>query len=62
MTEYKHLIEDARVAMLNQKHDIPTMSRNQQDDFWIYTYQSGKIVHSYVDNRKKDLVISEGEL
>ena len=44
-----------------ENNNIPTIQRNFADDFIIISYPNGKVVKSYIDGRKKDVIISEGE-
>jgi hypothetical protein len=57
--QYKHIVDLRREEIAQEKHNLPTMMHNVQDDFWDLHYPDGKIVRSFLDNRKKDLVLQE---
>ncbi len=57
--QYKHIVDKRRKEIADEKHNLPTMMHNVQDDFWDLHYPDGKIVRSYLDKRKKDLVLQE---
>jgi len=57
--QYKHIVDLRREEIAQEKHNVPTMMHNVQDDFWDLHYPDGKIVRSYLDKRKKDLVLQE---
>jgi len=57
--QYRNLVDKRRKKIADEKHNIPTMMHNVQDDFWDLHYPDGKIVRSYLDKRKKDLVLQE---
>jgi len=59
MTQYKEMIDEARQLLNTERENIPSMSRNFQKDYWILTYPCGKIVKTYQDKRKRDIVIQE---
>tara|TARA_R100000742_G_C4279598_1_gene104673 strand:+ start:1072 stop:1227 length:156 start_codon:yes stop_codon:yes gene_type:complete len=48
---------------MSEKEDnnIPTIQRNFADDFITISYPNGKVIKSYIDGRKKDVIIFEGE-
>ena len=57
--QYKHIVDKRREEIAQEKHNLPTMMHNVQDDFWELHNPDGKIVRSYLDKRKKDLVLQE---
>lgn len=59
MTQHKEMIDEARMLLNTKKQNIPSMSRNFKKDYWLLTYPCGKIVKTYQDKRKKDIVIQE---
>jgi hypothetical protein len=59
MTQYKDMIDQARQLLSTERENTPSMSRNFQKDYWILTYPCGKIVKTYQDKRKRDIVIQE---
>ena len=59
MTQYKDMIDQARQLLRTERENIPSMSRNFKKDYWILTYPCGKIVKTYQDKRKRDIVIQE---
>lgn len=62
MTEYYEIVEQCRSLLVEQKHNLPAMTHNVQDDFWLLTYPDGKIVKTYKDKRKKDEILQESYL
>ena len=42
-----------------KKDDIPSIERRFEDDFITISYPNGKVVKSFIDGRKKDVVIKE---
>ena len=59
MTQYKDMIDQARQLLRTERENIPSMSKDFSKDYWILTYPCGKIVKTYQDKRKKDVVIQE---
>ena len=59
MTQHKEMIEKARRLLRAEKEKIPSMSKDFSKDYWLLTYPCGKIVKTYEDKRKKDVVIQE---
>ena len=59
MTQYKEMIDQARQLLRTERENIPSMSRNFKKDYWLLTYPCGKIVKTYQDKRKNDVVIQE---
>lgn len=59
MTQYKKMIDEARRLLKTEEENLPSMSRDFSKDYWILTYPCGKIVKTYQDKRKKDIVIQE---
>ena len=59
MTQHKEMIEKARLLLSAEKENIPSMSKDFSKDYWLLTYPCGKIVKTYEDKRKKDVVIQE---
>jgi hypothetical protein len=53
------MIEEARRLLKTERENIPSMSKNFNKDYWLLTYPCGKIVKTYEDKRKKDVVIQE---
>ncbi len=62
MTQHKEMIDEARMLLSTKKQNIPSMSRNFKKDYWLLTYPCGKIVKTYQDKRKNDVVIQESYL
>lgn len=62
MTQHKEMIDEARMLLSTKKQNIPSMSRNFKKDYWLLTYPCGKIVKTYQDKRKRDVVIQESYL
>ena len=56
------MIEEARRLLNSERENIPSMSKNFNKDYWLLTYPCGKIVKTYEDKRKKDIVIQESYL
>jgi len=59
MTQYKEMIDEARRLLKTEEENLPSMSRDFSKDYWLLTYPCGKIVKTYQDKRKKDVVIQE---
>ena len=59
MTQHKEMIDEARMLLSTKKQNIPSMSKDFSKDYWILTYPCGKIVKTYQDKRKRDIVIQE---
>ena len=59
MTQYKEMIDEARQLLNTERENIPSMSKDFSKDYWILTYPCGKIVKTYQDKRKRDIVIQE---
>lgn len=59
MTQHKEMIEEARRLLKTERENIPSMSKDLSKDYWLLTYPCGKIVKTYEDKRKKDVVIQE---
>ena len=59
MTQHKEMMEKARLLLRAEKENIPSMSKDFSKDYWLLTYPCGKIVKTYEDKRKKDVVIQE---
>ena len=59
MTQHKEMIDEARRLLSTERENIPSMSKDFSKDYWILTYPCGKIVKTYQDKRKKDIVIQE---
>ena len=59
MTQHKEMMEKARRLIRAEKEKIPSMSKDFSKDYWLLTYPCGKIVKTYEDKRKKDVVIQE---
>jgi len=53
------MIEEARRLLRSKNENLPTLSHNMQDDFWLHTYPCGKVVKSFKDKRKRDIIIKE---
>ena len=60
--QFTHIVNKRREEIAREKHNVPTMMHNVQDDFWDLHYPDGKIVRSYIDKRKKDQVLQEAWL
>ena len=43
---------------LAKNENLPTLSHNVQDDF-LHTYPCGKVVKSFKDKRKRDIIIKD---
>ena len=61
MSQYKDMIDEARELLNSKTNNIPSMTSNfaDPDDSWLLSYPCGKVVKTYKDKRKKDLVIQE---
>ena len=59
MTQHKEMIDEAKLLLNSERENIPSMSKNLNKDYWILTYPCGKIVKTYEDKRKNDVVIQE---
>jgi hypothetical protein len=59
MTQYKDMIDQARQLLRTERENIPSMSKDFSKDYWLLTYPCGKIVKTYQDKRKRDIVIQE---
>jgi len=59
MTQHKQMIDEARMLLNTKKQNIPSMSKDFSKDYWLLTYPCGKIVKTYQDKRKRDIVIQE---
>jgi hypothetical protein len=53
------MIDEARMLLNTKKQNIPSMSKDFSKDYWLLTYPCGKIVKTYQDKRKRDIVIQE---
>ena len=62
MTQHKEMIDEARMLLSTKKENIPSMSGDFSKDYWLLTYPCGKIVKTYEDKRKNDVVIQESYL
>ena len=60
MTQHREMIEEAKRLLNSKRENIPSMSKNfGKDADWLLTYPCGKIVKTYEDKRKKDVIIQE---
>ena len=59
MTQHKAMIEEARRLLRSKNENLPILSHNMQDDFWLHTYPCGKVVKSFNDKRKRDIIIKD---
>ncbi len=59
MTQHREMIEEARRLLNSERENIPSMSKNFGKDYWLLTYPCGKIVKTYEDKRKNDVIIQE---
>ena len=59
MTQHKEMIDEARRLLKTEEENLPSMSKDFSKDYWLLTYPCGKIVKTYEDKRKKDVVIQE---
>lgn len=59
MTQYKDMIDQARQLLRTERENAPSMSKDFGKDYWLLTYPCGKIVKTYQDKRKRDIVIQE---
>lgn len=61
MTQYKEMIDEARRLLKTEEENLPSMSRDFSDpeECWFLTYPCGKIIKTFKDKRKKDIVIQE---
>jgi hypothetical protein len=59
MTQHKEMIEEARRLLRSKNENLPILSHNVQDDYWLFTYPCGKVVKSFNDKRKRDIIIKE---
>ena len=62
MTQHKEMIEEARRLLKTERENIPSMSKYFGKDYWLLTYPCGKIIKSYEDKRKKDVIIQDSYL
>jgi hypothetical protein len=53
------MIDEARRLLSTERENIPSMSKDFKKDYWLLTYPCGKIVKTYEDKRKKDVIIQE---
>jgi hypothetical protein len=56
------MIDQARKLLRTERENAPSMSKDFGKDYWLLTYPCGKIVKTYQDKRKKDIVIQESYL
>ena len=59
MTQHKEMIDEARMLLNTERQNIPSMSGDFSKDYWLLTYPCGKIVKTYEDKRKKDVIVQE---
>lgn len=59
MTQHKQMIDEARMLLNTERQNIPSMIHKFKKDYWLLTYPCGKIVKTYEDKRKNDVVIQE---
>ena len=59
MTQHKQMIDEARMLLNTKKQNIPSMSKDFSKDYWVLIYPCGKIVKTYEDKRKRDVIIQE---
>ena len=56
------MIDEARMLLSTKKENIPSMTHDMKKDYWLLTYPCGKIVKTYQDKRKNDVVVQESYL
>jgi len=59
MTQHKEMIDEARMLLSTKKENIPSMTHDMKKDYWLLTYPCGKIVKTYEDKRKNNVVVQE---
>ena len=59
MTQHKEMIDEARMLLKTKMDNTPSMSGDFSKDYWLLTYPCGKIVKTYEDKRKNDVVVQE---
>lgn len=59
MTQHKQMIDEARMLLNTERQNIPSMSKDFSKEYWLLTYPCGKIIKTYEDKRKNDVVIQE---
>ena len=57
----KEKYKKEKIMSEKENKNIPTIQRNFAEDFITISYPNGKVIKSYIDGRKKDVIISEGE-
>ena len=62
MTQHKQMIDEARMLLNTEMENIPSMSGDFSKDYWLLTYPCEKIVKTYEDKRKNDVVVQESYL
>jgi hypothetical protein len=53
------MIEEAKRLLNSKRENIPSMSKDFGKDYWVLNYPCGKIVKTYEDKRKKDVIVQE---
>ena len=59
MTQHKEMIDEAKLLLNTERQNIPSMSKDFSKEYWLLTYPCGKIIKTYEDKRKNDVVIQE---
>jgi len=61
MTQHKEMIDEARRLLNTERENTPSMMRNFSDpeESWLLTHPCGKVIKTFKDKRKKDIVIQE---
>jgi hypothetical protein len=53
------MIDEARMLLNTERQNIPSMTHDMKKDYWLLTYPCGKIVKTYEDKRKNDVIVQE---
>ena len=59
MTQHKEMIDEAKLLLNTERQNIPSMSKDFSKEYRLLTYPCGKIIKTYEDKRKNDVVIQE---
>jgi len=64
MTQYKDMIDQARQLLRTERENIPSMMHDFSDpeEPWLLVHPCGKVIKTFKDKRKKDIVIQESYL
>jgi len=59
VTQHKQMIEEAKRLLNSKRENVPSLSWNIGDDFFLEKHPSGKIIQKFDDKRKRDVIIQE---